>query len=607
MFRDCTFFMGVVENNVDPLKRGRVQVRVFGAHDIYNPPMTDAQGRTAWGAQYGGSVSGVTMPNYAANQRKELFIWQRYNNPMNLKNPNGTWRRFDDISQAYPAYYNQIRRYYTGATTGQKLTTPRQIISTWAPAFENNLSDYFRNANLGASGMGMDTPIDINDKRQVAILMQGMTVAESSNRFTVDEIMAAMDGQIVPSMTAVSTVYKDGQLYTGSSNAAEGIAGSTGQMPKENSGLAASADANKQAALNSAKEQQETKPETASDSKNVQVEQKPAEATASPTRSPDMTGHQLMTEDLPWAVCLYSPVEYGGTSFSTLPAPQVQNGAMVFGMSIDGDFMNQLFILGIIPTVTNIDALSTNPNEVGAGSVGGSLSSLGNMAGKLMPTGDSSTQLKTNSGMTFGQLQNGIWNGESGKGTNKATSSAYAYGTMQVMPALAADYLLSNSEDSIEALKAAGWNLDEETVNMLKEIRYGNGGKGYWGSSLQNLIDSNPKVADFCNLLQDNDALNMAIGTAYLRDCASPSQGNGDPVLTALYYNQGIPNTHKILDAIGVTDYNNLPTDQSYRELAEKIDTVLNQAGQNNNFTRYLENIFAETGGIDVAEQNRPK
>ena len=601
MFRNCVFFMGVVENNVDPLKRGRVQVRVFGAHDIYNPPMTDAQGRTAWGAAYGGGVGGGSMPQYSANGNAKLLIWQRYNNPMNLKNTDGTWRRFDDISQAYPAYKRQLAIYQNK----YHLMTPRQMIARWAPAKENNLANYY--ATVTGAGVGIDTPIDMNNDEQVAVMLRGMTIMESGNRFSVQDIISAMNGNIVPSMTAVSTVYKDGQLYTGTSNVAEGIAGSSGQMPVYSSGISGSAETNKQAAMEEAKKQQEAQPDKNTEDKKVQVEQKPAEATAPPTKSPDMTGHQLMTEDLPWAVCLYSPVEYGGTSYSTLPAPQVQNGAMVFGMSIDGDFMNQLFILGIIPTITNIDALSTNPNEVGANSVGGSLSGLGNMAGKLMPTGNSSTQLKTNSGMTFDQLQNGIWNGESGKGTNKKTSSAYAYGTMQVMPALAADYLLSNSSGSLEALKAAGWELDEDTINMLKEIRYGNGGKGYWGSSLQNLIDSNPKVADFCNLLQENDALNMAIGTAYLRDCASPSQGNGDPVLTALYYNQGIPNTHKILDAIGVTDYNNLPTDQSYRELAGKIDTVLNKAGQKNNFTKYLENIFAETGGLDVAEQNRAK
>lgn len=597
MFRDCTFFIGVVENNVDPQKRGRVQVRVFGAHDMYNPPMTDAQGRTAWGAAYGGGVSGGSMPKYAANGRKELFIWQRYNNPMNLKNIDGTWRRFDDISQAYPAYVWQLQRYQTK----YHLMTPRQMIARWAPAKENNLANYY--STVTQAGVGIDTPIDMNNPDQVAVMLRGMTIMESGNRFSLEDIKSAMAGNIVPSMTAVSTVYKDGQLYTGSSNAAEGVAGSTGEMPKQSSGLSQNAEANKQAALNDAKKQQEEKPATNSDSQKVQVEQKPAEATQTVSRGPDMTGHQLMTEDLPWAVCLYSPVEYGGTSFSTLPAPQVQNGAMVFGMSIDGDFMNQLFILGIIPTITNIDALSTNPNEANANAMG-SLTGVSNMLAKSIPGIESAVPLKSNSGITMAQMQDGIWNAESGRSTNKSTSSAHAYGAMQLMPALAADYLLAGNAS--DALKAAGWEMDQETIDMLKEIRYGNGGSGYWGSKITNLINSNPKVADFCQLLQDNDTLNLAIGSAYLRDCSSSAQGNGDPILTALYYNQGVPNTHKIMDAIGCTDYNSIPSSMSYNDFIDKVNSVI-KPKQNNDFAVYCNNIFKETGGVAVLEQNRQK
>lgn len=601
MFTDCRFFMGVVENNVDPQKRGRVQVRVFGAHDMYNPPMTDSQGRTAWGAAYGGGVSGGSMPRYAANAKDKLDIWQAYNNPMNLKNTDGTWRRFDDISQAYPAYYNQIKRYYYGKTTGQKLTTPRQIIATWAPAFENDLTAYY--ATVSQAGVGIDTPLDINNHEQVAVLLRGMTIMESGNRFSVQDIVSAMNGNIVPSMTAVSTVYKDGQLYTGSSNAAEGIPGSTGEMPRKNSGLSSNAEANKQAALEDAKKQQEAAKETNTEDKNVQVEQKPAEATQTTPRGPDMTGHLLTTEDLPWAVCLYSPVEYGGTSFSTLPAPQVQKGAMVFGISIDGDFLNQLFILGIIPTTTNIDVLSTNPNEANANNLG-SLAGVSNMLANSIPGIESAVPIKSNSGITMAQLQDGIWNAESGRSTNKSTSSAGAYGAMQLMPALAADYLLAGNAS--DALKAAGWEMDQETIDMLREITEGNGGDGYWGSEINDLIASNPKVADFCQLLQDNDALNMAIGSAYLRDCSSSAQGNGDPILTALYYNQGVPNTHKIMDAIGCTDYNSIPSNITYDDFISKVNSVI-KPKQNNDFAVYCNNIFKETGGVAVLEQNRQK
>lgn len=64
-------WIGVVENNVDNQKRGRVQVRIFGVHDVYNPPKTDADGRTAWGNLYAPetavSTSGV-IPRFASNR-----------------------------------------------------------------------------------------------------------------------------------------------------------------------------------------------------------------------------------------------------------------------------------------------------------------------------------------------------------------------------------------------------------------------------------------------------------------------------------------------------------------------------------------------------------
>ena len=595
MFRDCVYWIGVVENNVDPQKRGRVQVRVFGAHDMYNPPMTDSEGRTSWGASYGGSAAGGSMPNFAVNSKSDLKPWQRHNNPMNLKLPGkNEYRRFDDISQAYPAYVWQLQRYYN-----RGLTTPRQMISTWAPAFENPLAAYYK--TVASYGVSMDTPINMNDQTQVAILLQGMTKMECGQNFSIPDIISAMNGNLVPSMTAVSTLYKDGQLYTGTSNAAEGVSGSSGQMPKTSSGLASSAESNKQAALESAKKQQEAAPVTNTDSKNVQVEQKPAEATQTVTRGPDTTGHQLPTEDLPWDVCLYSPVEYGGTTYSTLPAPQIQNGAMVFGISIDGDFMNQLFIIGIIPTINNIDVLSTNPNEANANNLG-SLSGVSQMTANSIPNIDSAVPIKSNSGITMPQMVNGVWNAESSKSTNKKVSSSYAYGAMQVMPALAAGYLLDGNAS--EQLQAAGWSMDQETIDMLNEIRYGNGGSGYWGSEIADLINSNEKVANFCQLLQDNDALNMAIGTAYLRDCSSSAQGNGDPILTALYYNQGVPNTHKILDAMGISDYNNIPSSMTYDDFIDGVNSII-KPSQNNDFRVYVDNIFRETGGVASLQQNR--
>lgn len=604
MFTNCVFWIGVVENNEDLQKRGRVQVRIFGAHDVYNPPMTDSDGKILWGNTYGGSVSGGSMPRYSANGRKELFIWQRYNNPMNLKNVDGTWRRFDDISMAYPAYVRQLGLYHKRGKV-----TPRQMIATWAPAKENNLANYY--STVTQAGVGIDTPIDMNNPDQVAVLLRGMTIMESGNRFSIDDIKSAMAGNIVPSMTAVSTVYKDGQLYTGSSNAVEGIDGSTpGTMPKNSAGLSENANANVDKAKEEAAKQDATKQEdpakqgAEAQKETTPVTQVPQQSgsASTATSGPDNTGHLLPKEDLPWAVVLYPASDYGGTTFSTLPAPQVQNGAWVFGVAIDGDFLNQLFIIGVIPNNMNIDALSTNPGETGTPAITGSTNGSGSTGGSggtaasKMPT---VTGVKTN-GMTFAQLQDGIWNGESDRSTNKATSSSYAYGAMQLMPATAATYLLQGAAS--EELAAAGWTLDAETKAMLEEIRYGNGGSGYWGAQIATAMEKNSKIEDFCNLLQTNDTLNMALGTAYLRDCIGSSQGNGDPLLAALYYNQGVPNAHKIMDAIGCPSYNEKPAGMSNVEFVSKVNEYV-KAEQNNDFKIYTDKIFASIGGVAALDQ----
>lgn len=590
MFTNCIFWVGVVENNIDPQKRGRVQVRVFGAHDIYNPPTTDAQGRTSWEATYNGGISGNNssssgnMPTQSSNGNN-LKIWQRYNNPMNLKNVNGTWRRFDDISQAYPAYYNQLMRYYTGKTTGKALTTPAAIISVWAPPSENKTQEYINNVHKW-TGLDMYSQLDMNNYNDVAKLLRGMTKMESSLDFSESDIVSAIQGNIVPSMTNVSTLYKDGKLYTGTSNAAQGVSSEPGKMPTTSSGTAQG--------VSSSTTTQNTQ----------QVQQVPQYSGSLPTNSlnssvNDSSGHKLPTEDLPWAVCLYSAVEYGGTSYSTLPAPQVQNGAWVFGMSIDGDFMNQLLILGVIPNSINIDALSKNPNEANAQGLGTPDSNTKRQERNLP-----NVQVELNGNISFQQLLEGIWNAETSKSANKKVSSAYCYGAMQLMPASAAGYLLQGAAS--DAFIKAGWSINEETKNMLNYIRYtkNNGTTGFWGSNIVTAQNNNPKVKEFCDLLHDNDTLNIAIGAAYLRDCCSSSQGNGDPVLTALYYNQGIPNVRKIMKSIGINTYNKIPDEMTYSEFIDKVNNYL-KSKQNNDFKIYTNNIFSEVGGIESLEKSR--
>ena len=603
MFKDCVFWIGVVENNDDPQKRGRVQVRVFGAHDIYNPPQTDSTGRTSWGTSggidsgSGSSGSYGSMPTTSSNGSR-LSIWQRYNNPMNLKNVNGSWRRFDDISQAYEAYYKQLSRY-----SQRGKVTPAQMITTWAPPNENKTQEYINNVNKW-TGLDMNKPLDMNDYSQVAKLLHGMTRMESSLNFSEADIVSALQGNIVPSMTNKSSLYKDGQLYLGSSNAAEGVPNTPGDIPNTSSGTISSNAGSNAGTPNGTGPSSGSSSSASNNVSNNVVQKSGSLGTSSGEASgnSDSSGHKLPTEDLPWAICLYSPIEYGGTVNSTLPAPQVQNGAWVMGFSIDGDFMNQLFVIGVIPNSVNMAILSTNLREANTSAITGGGYSSGSSGSSRQVRNMPNVSVPMNGEMSFQQLTEGIWAAESSKGMNKKVSSAYCYGTMQIMPALAAGYLLQG--DAANELEAAGLALTPETKEMLNMLRNEKNGSqnGYWGSQILKAQEKNPLVKDFCDLLQNNDSLNMAIGAAYLRDCGGSAQGNGDPVLTALYYNQGIPNVRRIMDAIGADSYNKIPDGMSYSEFISKVNTHM--AG-NNNFKIYTDNIFKGVGGVEALEGNR--
>lgn len=638
-------WIGVVENNVDNQKRGRVQVRIFGVHDVYNPPKTDADGRTAWGNLYAPetavSTSGV-IPRFASNRgtisgiptkaNGSLEPWQRYNNPMNLKDyrhTNGNeYIRYNDISLAYVGYYKQLQRYYSGRTTGVPLRTPAQICSTWAPKSDGNATEEYIQTVSKLSGLKANQPIDINNLDQVAALFSAMTIRECSQRFSISSIKDAIQGKIIPEMTHLSTLLKDGKLYLGSSNAVEaGDSSTSGVIPHKPSGNSellndntekakASAKANsdadeklaadyakkKAAATEQAKEQAKADASAATETGKKAQEAKPTPtqipqssgtATAE-TSGPDNTGHSLPTEDLPWAFVLYPASDYGGTSFSTLPAPQVQVGAWVFGVSLDGDFYNQLFILGIIPNNINIDVLSTNPNETGTPTITGSTDGSGSLGGYSARQMPSVAGVNTGSKISFDMLQDGIWYAGTDRSKNKTPTSPGEYGAMQIPAALAAKYLLLGAGSG--DFSSAGWNMDESTKAMLTKLASGNGGSGYWENDVTELCNSDSKVKDFCDLLQSNDALNMAIGTAYLRDCCGSSQGNGDPLMAALYYKQGAPNAQKILAACGYKA-NEYPSGVSHEEFARKVNQYIKET-QHTDFEAYANKVFESVGGI---------
>ena len=68
---------------------------------------------------------------------------------------------------------------------------------------------------------------------------------------------------------------------------------------------------------------------------------------------------------------------------------------------------------------------------------------------------------------------------------------------------------------------------------------------------------------------------------------------------------QGVPNTRKILQAMGVSN-NKIPDDMSYSDFIDKANYYIrNVAKQNNDFKIYTNNIFQNVGGIANLEKNR--
>lgn len=673
MFRDCIYWIGAVENEVDPQKRGRVQVRIFGAHDTYNEHITDYQGRTEWQGKYSnsgsysssstgtnkggtaqtvGSAAKGTSGSTTAEARKSgnsLIMAQRNNNPLNwggagtidadgYKRRGGEYR-FDDMNDAVRQYVKQINNYqykWTIGNTGAGGTTcnksARQIWNTWAPPSDGN-KDTKQNVEkwCAKNGIDPDSPLDTSDPNTMASLLSGIMVTESGIQCSSADILTAMNGGYAESLTAQSTLLQDGVLYVGASNATTpGASSNTGQNIRygtqwqyasqeqydtsqanaksktagtgsTSSSSSSSSSSTNSSSSNSSSNSKDTTPgalgKTAqtTDTSNNTVSQSSGTVSQSAAYEADPSCHKLPTADLPWAFVLYPASDYGGTSYSTLPAPQVQKGAWVFGVSIDGAFMNQLFILGVIPNTINVDSLSTNPNESSTKPITNNNNS-NYSSGSTSPTvASSNMKTNSNSNVTYDKLFDGVWNAESSRSKNKKTSSAYCYGAMQLMPALAAGYVL-NGAGSAE-MEAAGLTLTDDMKASLSKIT------NVWGSKIVPYLEDE-NVAAFCDLLTENDAFNKAIGNAYLNDCMTSSRGNGDPCLSLLYYMQGETNARNIMGALGYNS-NEIPSTVSYSEFADQVTTYIQEHGQKNNFSTYIKNVFEGMGGVDTVEAGR--
>lgn len=143
-------------------------------------------------------------------------IAETFHNPLNLKQAganSGTradYRQFGDDAEGFRAAAAQLRLYQNR----DGLTTPRQFIGKWAPAYENDLAKYYQTV-AKATGLDLDKPLDLNDPQNVALLMKGMAIAESplGKKYSAVDIAGFLQGKPSPKVSAQTGIEQEPAGY----------------------------------------------------------------------------------------------------------------------------------------------------------------------------------------------------------------------------------------------------------------------------------------------------------------------------------------------------------------------------------------------------------
>lgn len=98
----------------------------------------------------------------------------------------GGFQSFQTPEAGVGAISHQLARYFSGATTGQPLTTLRQIVSTWAPPSENPTSQLIQRASR-VTGFGPDDQLDFSDPAIRAKLIEATIRNEQGGLLPVSQ------------------------------------------------------------------------------------------------------------------------------------------------------------------------------------------------------------------------------------------------------------------------------------------------------------------------------------------------------------------------------------------------------------------------------------
>ncbi|EOS9812618.1 lytic transglycosylase catalytic [Salmonella enterica subsp. diarizonae serovar 16:z10:e,n,x,z15] len=148
-----------------------------------------------------GQSNGVV---YGSNIQPDIpgggTLADRNNNPGNIRPVGGNgFRFFGSALQGWEAMKNQLMRYFTGKTTGRALQTIQDIVSTWAPAGDNNDPKKYAQDVAKWMGVSPNTVLNLASPETMAALMQSMARKEGySNWNSPLAYQAAGGGRATP-------------------------------------------------------------------------------------------------------------------------------------------------------------------------------------------------------------------------------------------------------------------------------------------------------------------------------------------------------------------------------------------------------------------------
>ncbi|EBV2046315.1 TPA: lytic transglycosylase catalytic [Salmonella enterica] len=145
-----------------------------------------------------GQSNGVV---YGSNIQPDIpgggTLADRNNNPGNIRPVGGNgFRFFESALQGWEAMKNQLMRYFTGKTTGRALQTIQDIVSTWAPAGDNNDPKKYAQDVAKWMGVSPNTVLNLANPEIMAALMQSMARKEGYSNWNSPLAYQAAGGSL---------------------------------------------------------------------------------------------------------------------------------------------------------------------------------------------------------------------------------------------------------------------------------------------------------------------------------------------------------------------------------------------------------------------------